>query len=157
MAISILYYIVLAKGNLSFLLRMWQFWLGHWPTYTRAFWIAVRSRRSKPSYVVTRKTHQNGFYGHLLWPQFLFILIGATAITRALFWMPDTDLSMRLSNSALLLVICILLSGICRAAFVGVTMREIYLTLSGNLFGVTRRAVISGIAAMLLLLTRNRS
>ncbi len=67
MAISILYYAVLAKGNLSFLFRMWQYWLGHWPTYTRAFWIAIRSRHKKPSYTVTRKTHQNGFYGQLLW------------------------------------------------------------------------------------------
>jgi cellulose synthase (UDP-forming) len=157
MAISILYYIVLAQGNLSFLLRMWQYWLGHWPTYTRAFWIAVRSRRNKPRYTVTRKTHQRGFYGHLLWPQFLFIAAGSVVILLAIFRMPEINLTTRLSNIGLLLLIFYLLSGICRAAFYDVSWRDIFNAFPGHWVDSIKRTGIALLAAFVILLTRNRS
>lgn len=157
MGISFLYYIVLAQGNLSFLFRMWQYWLGHWPTYAHAFWIALRSRREKPRYTVTRKTHKSGFYGQLLWAQFLIIFIGVFAIARAFLWAPDGDLVSRLSNAGLLFSIIVLLSGICHAAFHGVTIQEIFNSLAGKLPGRLWRELISGFSALILLMTRHRS
>ncbi len=115
--ISFLYYVILSHGRGMFMLRMWQYWVGHWPTYTKAFWIAIRSRHQKPKYVVTRKTRDNGFYAHLLWAQFLYLLAGAVFGIRALFWMPEIDLSMRVANLAILLFFMLMLSCICRAAF----------------------------------------
>jgi cellulose synthase (UDP-forming) len=120
-AIYALYYIVLARGQTTYLVRMWQYWIGHWPTYTKAFWIAVRSRHEKPSYKVTRKTRQDGFYGKLLWVQFLYLFIGATLIIKALFWMPEAGLSNRFTNIVILLFFMFMVSGICRASFYGVT------------------------------------
>lgn len=122
LTISFLYYAVLAGGRGMFMLRMWQYWVGHWPTYTKAFWIALRSRRQKPSYVVTRKTRQNGFYGFLLWPQFLYLIVSVIFILRALFWMPEVDFTMRLANIMVLLFFVVMISQICRAAFYGVEL-----------------------------------
>lgn len=116
---SLLYYVVLAKGNLTFLARMWQYWVGHWPTYSRAFWIAVRSRNKKPSYKVTSKTRQNGFYGQLVWPQFFYIGFGVCASLYGLFGLPEVELDTRLTNVAILLFFMYMTSGICRAAFYG--------------------------------------
>jgi cellulose synthase (UDP-forming) len=116
-AISVIYYLVLSRGQIFFLTRMWQYWIGHWPTYTKAFWIAVRSRTKKPKYEVTRKDRQDGFYGQLLWPQFLYLFVGASLIIRALFWMPDASLSSRLTNIGVLTFFMFMVSGICRAAF----------------------------------------
>lgn len=117
--ISFLYYIVLSRGRITFLLRMWQYWIGHWPTYTKAFWIALRARHKKPSYKVTRKTRENGFYGHLLWPQFLYLFIGLGMIIKAIYWMPDVPPSTRIANISILLYFMYMVSGICRAAFYG--------------------------------------
>lgn len=120
--ISVLYYLALAKGNLTFLRRMWQYWIGHWPTYTKALWIAVRSRRKKPSYKVTRKTRQNGFYGRLLWPQFLYLFLGSAVIIYSLFWLPDVSRATLWSNIGILLFFMYLVSRICRTAFHGLSL-----------------------------------
>ena len=120
-AVSAGYYITLARGRMTHLLRMWQYWVAHWPTYTIAFWIAVRSRRSKPGYKVTRKTRQNGFYGRLIWVQFLYIFVSLGAIVKALYWMPEADWVARLTNISILTYFMVMVSGICQAAFYGVT------------------------------------
>ena len=123
--ISLIYYAALARGNPGHLMRSGQYWMSHWPTYAHALWIAVRSRHKKPSYTVTRKTRQNGFYGHLIWPQFLFIGLSLVLIARGLFWMPEASLLNRLSNIALLLMPLYMVSAICRAAFYGVSVQDI--------------------------------
>ncbi len=133
--ISTLYYIVLSQGNLQFLLRMWQYWVGHWPTYTKAFWIAIRSRRNKPTYIVTNKVRRNGFFGILLWPQFLYLIIGAFLVVRGLFAMPEVDLATRLSNVGTLSFYLLMVSGICRAAFYGLPwFSKEFLLSPSNLF-----------------------
>lgn len=121
MLVSTLYYMILARGRLGYLFRMWQYWIGHWPTYTRAFLIAVRSRRTKPSYKVTRKTRQDGFYGQLVWQQFAYVLVGALLIARSLFLMPEVPLGTRLVNAGVILFYIVMVGGICRAAFFGTT------------------------------------
>lgn len=119
------YYLVLSRGYLSRLLRMWQFWIGHGPTYAKAFWIAVHSRTEKPVYKVTRKTRVSGFYGHLLWPQFLFLFISTAVIIHALFAMPGANALARLSNIGVLMLLMALVSGICQAAFYGVSRNDV--------------------------------
>jgi cellulose synthase (UDP-forming) len=120
--ISVLYYISLAQGVGEFLKRMWQYWVGHCPTYIKAFFIAIRSRTKKPSYKVTRKTRVDGFYGWAVWPQFLYMIAGAAAIIYGLFFMPEVNLGARLTNSAILLFFMFLVSGIVQASFYGVTL-----------------------------------
>ena len=85
--VSLLYYYVFAKGNIHYLLIMLQYWVSHFWTYIRAFTIAVRSRNEKPGYKVTPKTRQNGFYGRLVWAQFLYLIAGALSIINGLFFM----------------------------------------------------------------------
>ncbi len=119
-AISLVYYAVLSRGRIAYLMRMWQYWVGHWPTYTKSFWTAARSRHKKPHYTVTRKTRQGGFYGHLVWPQFLYLFLGTALIIRA-FWWHDVAMSTRLTNIGTLLFFMFMVSGICRAAFYGVS------------------------------------
>ena len=75
-----LYYLVLAQGNLNYAWRCWQYGFCHVQTYLHALCVALRSRRQKPRYIVTRKTRQDGFYGHLLWPQFTAIGSGIASI-----------------------------------------------------------------------------
>ncbi len=116
---STLYYVVLAKGNVSHLVRMWQYWLGHWPTYSKAFWIAVRARNSKPGYKVTRKTRQDGFYGGLIWPQFFYLFFSLGASIYGLFFIPAASMNQRLTNLGILAFFMFLTAGICRAAFYG--------------------------------------
>jgi cellulose synthase (UDP-forming) len=118
--ISILYYVVLSRGQSLFMLRMWQYWIGHGPTYFKAFWIALGSRRKKPKYVVTRKTRDNGFYAHLLWPQFLYLLVGLIAIIHGLIGLPEIALGTRLTNIGVVVFFMWMVSAICRAAFYGV-------------------------------------
>ncbi|MEP7287420.1 MAG: glycosyltransferase family 2 protein [Chloroflexota bacterium] len=117
--ITLIYYVVLSQGKGMYLLRMWQFWIGHWPTYTQAFFVAIRSRDKKPKYVVTRKTREAGFYGQLLWAQFLYIGLGVVAILRALFFMPNVDLVARVTNIGILIFFMVMVGGMCRAAFYG--------------------------------------
>ncbi len=126
MGFILAYYLVLARGYLSRLLRMWQYWIGHAPTYAQALWLAVRSRDTKPAYRVTRKTRVSGFYGYLLWPQFLFLFISGVVIIHALVAMPDAGLEDRLSNIAVLVLIMTLVSGICQASFYGVSWRDVF-------------------------------
>jgi hypothetical protein len=104
---------------------MWQYWVGHGPTYARAFWIAARSRTTKPAYRVTLKTRVSGFYGHLLWVQFLFLFVSAAVIVHAIFAMPEASALARLSNIAVLLLLMTLMSGICQASFYGVSKQEV--------------------------------
>jgi cellulose synthase (UDP-forming) len=126
-----LYYAALSRGSAEFTIRMWQYWIGHWPTYTKALWIAARSRHKKPSYQVTRKTRQDGFYGHLIWPQFVYLFIGAFLIVRAMFWMPEASLMARITNIGLLGLFMFLIGGICRAAFYNVSARVVLTTIGG--------------------------
>lgn len=121
--INVLYYVVLSRGQSLFMLRMWQYWIGHWPTYFKAFWIALGSRRKKPKYVVTRKTRDSGFYPHLLWMQFAYVLIGLVAVAHSLFGQTGSDLGSLLTNAAIVLFFIFMLSAICRAAFYGVEFR----------------------------------
>ncbi len=118
---SVLYYVVLADGRLDHLLRMWQYWIGHSPTYARAFWIAVRSRTQKPSYKVTRKTRQDGFYGGIIWPQFVYLAVGALLVARGIFGMAEVSLATRIVNIGSILFYIVMISGICAAAFYGMT------------------------------------
>ncbi|MDX1994742.1 MAG: hypothetical protein SF029_20330, partial [bacterium] len=117
-----LYYLILARGRSLYMLRMWQYWIGHWPTFHRAFWIAVRARHRKPKYVVTPKTRTTGFYGRLIWPQFLFIIASVIVIVRALLWMPEVPFATRLINSFVLLFFMFMTSAICKAAFYGTSL-----------------------------------
>jgi cellulose synthase (UDP-forming) len=122
LAISVLYYTVLTHGKLDYLKNMWQYWVSHCPTYFKAFLIAVRSKNKKPSYKVTRKTRQDGFYGKAIWPQFLYLIIGTAAIMHGWFGMPTVSRGVRLTNIALLLFFMFLVSAICQAAFYGVKL-----------------------------------
>ncbi|HML24442.1 MAG TPA: glycosyltransferase [Aggregatilinea sp.] len=119
---TLLYYVILSGGYSAYLVRTWQYWVGHWPTYTQAFFIALFSRSKKPSYKVTRKTRQSGFYGYLLWAQFLYVTVGIMVALRALLWEPETNLITQLTNVVLLMFFIFLISGICRAAFYGVDL-----------------------------------
>jgi cellulose synthase (UDP-forming) len=119
MTVSVLYYVVLSRGQSLYILRMWQYLLGHWPTYTKAFFLAVRSRFKKPKYVVTRKTRDSGFYAHYLWAQFLYLVLGTVAIIYTLFAPYEVVLETRLINIGILLFFMFMMSGICRAAFYG--------------------------------------
>lgn len=118
---SVLYYIVLADGRLHHLFRMWQYWIGHSPTYARAFLIAIRSRATKPSYKVTRKTRQDGFYGGMIWPQFVYLLLGGLLIGRGFFGMEEVSPATRVVNIGSIAFYLVMVSGICGAAFYGMT------------------------------------
>lgn len=119
---SVLYYVVLADGRMQHLFRMWQYWIGHSPTYARAFFIAVRARTKKPSYKVTRKTRQDGFYGGMIWPQFAYMAIGALLVLRGLFGMAEVSLATRMVNIGSIVFYLVMVSGICGAAFYGMTL-----------------------------------
>lgn len=119
-AISLVYYMVLARGHGMATLRMWQYWIGMWPTYTKAFFIALRSRHKKPKYVVTRKIREAGFNGHLLWVQFLYLFVGAALIIRDLLMISGASIATHLTNIVILLFFMFMMSRICRAAFYGV-------------------------------------
>jgi len=116
MVVSMVYYATLSRSRLIDLLRMWQYWIGHWPTYTKGFVIALRSRNKKPVYKVTRKTRQSGFYGHLLWPQFLYILLGIILSVRALITMSEASMTAVWTNIGIFGFFAFMLSGICQAA-----------------------------------------
>jgi len=122
LVISFLFYVTLSGGNPEFLKLMWQYWIGHFATYFKAFRIAIKSRNKKPSYKVTSKTRQNGFYGAMLWPQFSYLIIGTLAILRGLFLLPDVALVTRMTNIFILMFFMFMVSGICQAAFYGVEM-----------------------------------
>ncbi len=122
LGISLLFYVTLSGGDPEFLKLMWQYWIGHFATYFKAFSIAIKSRHKKPSYKVTSKVRQNGFYATMVWPQFLYLLLGIFAVGRGLFGMPEIALVTRLTNVGVLLFFMLMVSGICRAALYGVTL-----------------------------------
>lgn len=117
-----MYYLALARGKIRYLLVYWKYWIGHWPTYTRAFWLTLRSRRRKPAYTVTRKTRREGFYGYMLWPQFTYIALALALIVRALIVVPGDNLTAMITNVGMALTFVYLMSGICSAAFYGLRL-----------------------------------
>ncbi|MDX1991080.1 MAG: glycosyltransferase [bacterium] len=119
---SFLFYVVLSGGDPEFLKLMWQYWIGHFATYFKAFRIAIKARKKKPSYKVTRKTRQAGFYGGMLWMQFSYLFLGLIAIVRGLFFLPEAALAARLTNIGILLFFMFMVSGICQAALYGVKL-----------------------------------
>jgi cellulose synthase/poly-beta-1,6-N-acetylglucosamine synthase-like glycosyltransferase/transcriptional regulator with XRE-family HTH domain len=120
-----LYYLVLAQGNLNYAWRCWQYGFCHVPTYQRAIWVALRSRRHKPRYIVTRKTRLGGFYGRLLWPQFTAIGSGIASICIGVVRFGHLYPAAVLINSVFVLYYLVMLSGICRAAFYGVAIEAL--------------------------------
>jgi len=119
------YYLVLAKGRSEFLSRMWQYWISHSPTYHKAFWVALRSRNHKPSYKVTKKTRQNGFYGTMLWPQFLYLFLGILALLNAVFGLQSVAMATKVANASVLLFFMFMIGGICKAAFYGLNSHSL--------------------------------
>ncbi len=115
--ITFLYYAVLSGSRPTHFIRMWQYWVGHWPTYTKALWIALTSRKEKPKYKVTLKTRTDGFYGNLLWPQFCYIILGLVLTVRSIFFVDKIALVPQLTNIGIFALFSIMLIGICRAAF----------------------------------------
>jgi hypothetical protein len=75
--------------------------------------------------VVTRKTRESGFYAYLLWPQMLYLFAGTAAIIYGLFGLSEIDLSIRVSNMAVLLFFMFMVGAICRAAFYGIEFRSL--------------------------------
>jgi cellulose synthase (UDP-forming) len=122
---TMLYHVVHADGSLSYAWRYWQYWIGHGPTYFNAFLAAVRSRRSKPRYVVTRKTRLGGFHGQLIWPQFLLSLLGLASVVAGAARFGAEQPIFVATNAVLLLYYLFLLNGICSAAFYGVGARDL--------------------------------
>jgi len=120
MAVSMVYYATLSRSRVTDLIRMWQYWIGHWPTYTKGFLLALRSRYKKPVYTVTRKTHQKGFYAYLLWPQFLYIVSGIVISIYALASISEAHTAEVWTNIGIFAFFAFMLSGICRASFYGV-------------------------------------
>ena len=137
--ISVLYYATTAQAGRAFLLRTWQYRVGFWPIYLRAFWIAARSRRAKPHYVVTRKTRQHGFYGHLLWPQFLYLVAGAAVLIHAGGELYGPNLADRLANMAILAYFLVMVGGICRASLYGLPLWRTLGALGGGVAGLGAR------------------
>lgn len=137
--VSVLYYATTAQGGHAFLLRTWQYRVGCWPIYLRAFWIAARSRRAKPRYVVTRKTRQHGFYGHLLWPQFLYLVTGATVLIHAAGELSGSNLANRLANMVILAYFLVMVGGICRASLYGLPLWRLLGAIGGSLAGLGAR------------------
>jgi cellulose synthase (UDP-forming) len=121
-AVTFFYYAILARGNSGDLLRMWQYWVGHCPTYQKAFWIAIRSRTKKPVYQVTRKTHQTGYYGRMIWLQLLYLFVSACVIIRAILLGDSTPLAALVTNIGILLFFMLMVSGIVQASFYGVSL-----------------------------------
>ena len=119
-AATAIYYLVTSQGNASHVVRMWQFWVGHGPTFIKAFRIAIRSRSEKPKYVVTRKTRQDGFYGQMLWMQFAYIGLAILALIRVVIVPPPVPTSTIVANVVMMIYFSYLLSAICRASLYGV-------------------------------------
>ena len=138
-AASTLYYLTLAEGSGAYVWRYWQYWIGHTPTYLSAFWTAVRSRDQKPRYVVTRKTRLGGFHGHLLWPQFLLLLLACISIVVGITLYGATHSIFVLTNVLIVIYYTLLVNGICNAAFFGVGLAD--LPIVGQLVRVQRRVL----------------
>jgi hypothetical protein len=74
---------------------------------------------------VTRKTRLGGFYGHLLWPQFMAIGGGIASICIGVARFGQLYPAAVLINSVFVLYYLVMLSGICRAAFYGVAIEDL--------------------------------
>jgi cellulose synthase (UDP-forming) len=116
-ATSFLYYLVLAQGDSLLVKQMWQGSMAHAPTYFTAFWVALGSRTKKPSYKVTRKTRLDGFFGHLLWMQFVYVVLACVAILRIVFEFPELGLTTRFTNIGSLLFFVVMVWSLCAASF----------------------------------------
>ncbi|MCA9912492.1 MAG: glycosyltransferase [Anaerolineae bacterium] len=120
----LVYFVALTDGRLFLLMRMQQFWLGHWLTHAKAFWIAIRSKNQKPSYKVTRKTRQDGFYPNLLWFQFVYVFAAILTALYVLIAQPAVDFRVSFVNMLVLLFYLWMFIPIVRAAFYGVPPRQ---------------------------------
>jgi cellulose synthase (UDP-forming) len=120
MVVHSLLFVLLAGGNLNHFYRMRQFWDGQFILNMRAFWIALRLRDRKPAYKVTLKGRLSGFYGHLVLPQFTYIVVATWSIFHNLLVRTDLDLGMRLSNVMIALYFIIIFLGVCAASLHGV-------------------------------------
>ncbi len=123
--INALYHVILSNGSVMYAWRYWQYWISHTPTYQKAFWAAVRSRKRKPSYVVTRKTRLGGFHGKLLWVQFSMIALACVSVVFGVVRYSAGSPVFVLMNAAIVLYYSLLISGICAASFYGVTLRQL--------------------------------
>lgn len=121
----LVYFVAMTDGHLFMLLRMQQFWLGHWLTHTKAFWIAIRSKNEKPRYKVTRKTRQDGFYPNLLWFQFVYVIAAILTALYVLITQPDVDFRVSFVNMLVLLFYLWMFIPIVRAAFYGVPLKQV--------------------------------
>jgi cellulose synthase (UDP-forming) len=117
-------FLMAAQGNFNYFYRMRQFWDGMAVLSLKAFWIAVRSRHKKPSYVVTRKTRLDGFHGGLILPQILYTVAACICIVvnGVDLYLDNGYTGARISNAIILLYFVIMHLGIISAAFYGVTM-----------------------------------
>ncbi len=127
----VVYFVTLTQGRLFLLLRMQQFWTGHWLTHAKAFWIAIRSRDRKPKYRVTRKTRQDGFYLNLVWFQAIYVVIAAATVGYVLLRQPPVAFRVSFINMAVLLYYLWMFAPIVRAAFYGVPIARMIPRFSG--------------------------
>ncbi len=116
-----LYYIAISHGRVAHVIRMWQYWICMGPTYLYAFFIALRSRTKKPSYKVTRKTRLNGFYGHLVLPQLLYLVLGTISLLGLVLSPRNIPFDMLLINAFIVIFFAMMYFAIIRAAFYKVT------------------------------------
>ena len=128
----------LSRGRGMYLLRMWQYWIGFWPMYTKALMIALRSRNEIPKYKVTSKVRQNGYYGKMIWIQYTYMVLGVIAVLYATFGLQSVAWSTRLANVAVLALFLTLMSGICKASFYGLSTPRLLQAIRAQLFN--RRA-----------------
>jgi cellulose synthase (UDP-forming) len=117
MMMTAMYYIAISHGNIIHVIRMWQYWVGLGPTYFLAFLVAIRSRNKKPTYKVTRKTRINGFYGHLIMPQIIYVGGGVITLIRAFVSPPEMARDTLIVNVLILLFFMVMFQAIIRAAF----------------------------------------
>jgi len=104
-------------------IRILQYWIGHSPTFTKAFRIAARSRHKKPKYVVTSKTRQGGFHGSKLRAQFFYLFLVLVCTLRVFIFPIDADLAPIVVNMLFMYYFGFMMSAICIAAFHDVEFR----------------------------------
>lgn len=112
-------FLMLAQGNFNYFYRMRQFWDGMAVLSLKAFWIAAHSRHQKPSYVVTRKSRLDGFYGQLILPQIIFTGLACFCImvNGVNLYLNQGFTGARVSNMVILLYFVVMHLGIISAPF----------------------------------------
>lgn len=120
LVLSMLYYVALTEGNRHFMLIMLRYWVAHFWTNITAFRRAIKSRKGKEPYKVTAKSRTAGFYGSLVWPQFIYCILGIVATINGIFGLPDINWQSKLANLGVLWFFMYMTSAICIAAFHGV-------------------------------------